>query len=137
MFEKISLLKIYCLILLPVMSMSCFSQKEELFNEKSKQVVHKMADSISSFYVNEEKSKQISEELKNWHSSEGKNIKNWDDFVKKVNKQLYQSSNDLHLKLYKDYDDSEDESDYEDEATKIFDSKSKTSQEIINAGKRV
>jgi len=134
--KRTLLIKVY-IILVSITSISCYGQKKQSIHEKSGQVINRICDSINSFYIDEIKSKKISKELKVWHLSNFENIKDWKTFVKKVNKQLFKSSNDLHLKLYQNYESEEDDSDYEEESTKIFDSKSKASKEIIKSGNRV
>ncbi|MCL6274487.1 S41 family peptidase [Muricauda sp. 2012CJ35-5] len=96
-----------------------------------------MSDSIVAHYIDKEKAEVISQELRKWYLENKHSIKTRDEFIQKTNEQLYSSSNDLHLKLYENLNEDDSESEYEEEATKIYTSKSNKSKAIIDSGEKI
>jgi hypothetical protein len=116
---------------------SCSEEKQYLDVKLTDAIINTVSIKLDSFYIDQNKGIRIAESLQDWYQKNQGQTENWEDFVSKTNKQLYASSNDKHLKLYLDFDDSEEDEDYEEEATAIFQSKSDESKRLINEGERL
>jgi len=136
-FSNIYLSSITLGLISSIILFSCNRRNQHLDVRQTESIIHNITTKMDSFYIDQDKGIKIGNSLQDWYQINKEKIKSWDEFIRLTNEQLYVLSNDKHLKLYLDFDDSEEDEDYEEQANAIFQSKSETGKDIINATERL